>query len=173
MKKISLKFDPRLTEKEKSNSRRSSRYLAIKLLFIAHKGYKCEVCDEYHNVRSLSFHHLDGDTKENDVSRMIHSYRSNSFNQKAYDTIMSEVDKCILLCENCHQKLHEFEVYNSDIYNNSIKYLTNFQDNLKMNVEDRLDIREFKKMYNLEYRSKSNESIKKKLERKGVTVKPK
>lgn len=173
MKLNNLRYDPRLSERERANSRRSSRYLAIKMLFIAHKGYKCEACDEYHNVRSLSFHHLEGNDKEKDISKMIHKYRSCSFTQKAYDDIMLEVDKCILLCENCHQQLHEFEVYNSDVYNNSIKYITGIQEELKIKGSDRFDIREFRKMYDLEYRSKSNESCKNKLEPRRSKVKPK
>lgn len=164
MKNIKLIYDPRSTDREKHNVRRSAKHLAIKLLLIAHKGYKCEICEEYYNTRSLSFHHLGEEEKENDISRMVHKYRSNKLTQEGYDEMMNEVDKCVLLCENCHQRVHEFEIYNTDVYRNAITYINKIQSTLSIKLKDRFDIREFKKMYNDEFRKRSSGSMKRKLE---------
>ena len=55
---------------------------------------KCK-CGEDHPA-CLEFHHVNDD-KEGNVSNLMTS---------SFDTIMKEVNKCILLCANCHRKLH-------------------------------------------------------------------
>ncbi len=61
-----------------------------------YKGGKCQICG-YDKCRdALDFHHLDGSKKEYNISSS-----SKSFNSKK-----SELDKCILLCANCHREVH-------------------------------------------------------------------
>lgn len=55
---------------------------------------KCE--DKRHYV--LDFHHKD-DNKKNTISRMVAMGLSNK-------TIQEEIDKCVILCSNCHRELH-------------------------------------------------------------------
>jgi hypothetical protein len=62
------------------------------------KGKKCHFCDESEPV-CLDFHHLDGTTKEYNIGSMGYSTYS-------IDTIMKEVEKCVILCSNCHRKVH-------------------------------------------------------------------
>ena len=58
----------------------------------------CAVCWEMNPV-VIDFHHTDPDTKETEVSSML------SMNRKI-PRIIAEMDKCTLLCKNCHAKLH-------------------------------------------------------------------
>lgn len=66
------------------------------------KEYKsklfCEVCGENH-IAVLDFHHKDRDLKLKNISEMIHS----CFSQ---EKIKKEIEKCKVLCSNCHRKLH-------------------------------------------------------------------
>ncbi|WP_224333358.1 homing endonuclease associated repeat-containing protein [Haloprofundus halobius] len=58
----------------------------------------CAQCSEHHPA-CLDFHHLDPDTKEKSISKMItYGYGKTRLRE--------EIDKCELLCANCHRKLH-------------------------------------------------------------------
>lgn len=62
----------------------------------------CALCHEPHPV-CLSFHHLDPTTKRFLVSQG----KNNGYSVK---TIVAEMDKCIIVCENCHRKIHNGRV---------------------------------------------------------------
>jgi len=86
----------------------------VKLKLIEYKGGKCEVetCKYNKSVWSMSFHHQD--PKEKDFSISGKSY--------SFERLKKEVDKCVLLCGNCHGEVHE-EIYEkgySDIINKII-----------------------------------------------------
>ena len=75
----------------------NNRKAMLKEWFIDKKKLlKCERCSESDYI-CLDFHHI-GD-KENDVSRMV----SNGCSIK---NIENEINKCIVLCSNCHRKEH-------------------------------------------------------------------
>ncbi len=59
---------------------------------------KCERCPEDHPA-CLDFHHRDSREKEESISRMVRQALSEA-------TILKEIEKCIVLCSNCHRKLH-------------------------------------------------------------------
>lgn len=54
----------------------------------------CVICGEK-DPRCLDFHHRDPTTKIHNVSHLINSM----------DAMLKEMDKCDLLCANCHRKL--------------------------------------------------------------------
>ena len=66
---------------------------------------KCAKCGESRGY-VLDFHHIDPTQKENTIARMT----SNKSNLK---DIQKEVDKCIVLCANCHREFHHFEKINN------------------------------------------------------------
>lgn len=55
----------------------------------------CKRCGFRKHPRALQFHHTNPDEKTMGVSRMI----QNSF---SWDRILEEIDKCEILCANCH-----------------------------------------------------------------------
>lgn len=61
-------------------------------------GLKCSKCGEDHPA-CLVFHHVNPTQKEYTIAYMIN--RSYSMNK-----IQKEKTKCIVLCANCHHKLH-------------------------------------------------------------------
>ena len=50
----------------------------------------------------LDFHHKDPSIKDGTISRM-------TSNNKNMSNIQQEIDKCVVLCANCHREFHYFE----------------------------------------------------------------
>jgi hypothetical protein len=69
-----------------------------KLKWIAYKGSKCEVCGYNRSVRALHFHHRNPTEKDFTLGK----YRC-----RAWETVKAELDKCALLCANCHAEAHD------------------------------------------------------------------
>lgn len=65
---------------------------------LIYKGGTCIVCGYLRSVRALHFHHLDPSRKE---------FRVGSGNTRAWATIKRELDKCVVLCGNCHSEAHD------------------------------------------------------------------
>ena len=80
-------------------SRCSRKYYIVKLkqMAVSYKGGKCERCGYDKNIGALDFHHLDPKQKEFEISKVRH---------KSIEDIKEELDKCILLCANCHREEH-------------------------------------------------------------------
>lgn len=81
-----------------------------KLELINYKGGKCQICGYYKSSRALQFHHINPDEKDFTISGKNYSW----------DKMVKEVDKCILLCGNCHSEVHDEIDSNgfSDLINN-------------------------------------------------------
>lgn len=61
-------------------------------------GKSCEICKEKYPL-CLDFHHKDPKDKLNSVSDLV-------IRGYAREVILKEIDKCIVLCKNCHVKQH-------------------------------------------------------------------
>ncbi len=64
-----------------------------------YKGGKCMVCDYNRCQRALSFHHLNPQEKDFDLSSRGLT--------RSWERIKKEIDKCVLLCANCHMEVHD------------------------------------------------------------------
>lgn len=73
------------------------RDLIEKINKIKSKG--CSNCGFNKFVECIQFHHLDPLIKEESICEMISA-------AKKEKEIMEEINKCILLCANCHMELH-------------------------------------------------------------------
>lgn len=73
------------------------RMINFKSLCVEYKGGKCIVCgyNKYHGA--LEFHHMNPDDKDFTISQM----RKYSFD----NLVKFELDKCVLLCANCHREV--------------------------------------------------------------------
>ena len=72
----------------------------MKLKAIEYKGGKCERCGYDKNKDVLEFHHKNPQKKEFSIS--------SNFN-RSWESLKKELDKCIILCANCHRELHSAE----------------------------------------------------------------
>lgn len=71
----------------------------IKELSIEYKGGCCERCGYNKYIGALEFHHLDPNEKDFNLSKKGHC--------RSWEKVKIELDKCILLCANCHREIHE------------------------------------------------------------------
>jgi len=71
-------------------------------------GYKnefcCKLCGYDKCISSLDFHHLDPTKKDFNISRCKNLYLN--------DSIKLELDKCDVICANCHRELHALQELN-------------------------------------------------------------
>ena len=65
-------------------------------------GGKCKLCKYDRCQRALDFHHV-GEDHKNDKSFGI----SSNGMLAAWETLLQEVKKCILVCSNCHREIHD------------------------------------------------------------------
>ena len=62
--------------------------------------YRCEHCGFEHPTSApFDFHHINPDEKEGEIGHLVRS--------ASIKRLEKEVDKCILLCSNCHRIEHE------------------------------------------------------------------
>jgi 5-methylcytosine-specific restriction endonuclease McrA len=67
-----------------------------KLRAVALLGSKCSICGYDKTYRALEFHHINPKEKSFAVSANLN---------KAWKLIETELDKCVLLCANCHREV--------------------------------------------------------------------
>ena len=84
-------------EKAKFNSYCIERWKRRKIEAIEYKGGKCQVCgyDKYYGA--LEFHHRDPNEKGVDWGKM---------RLMSKEKLLAELDKCDILCANCHREAH-------------------------------------------------------------------
>lgn len=74
------------------------RVRKFKSMMIEYKGGKCVRCGYDRYQGALEFHHIDPSKKDFTLSRL----KMNKFD----DRVRGELDKCILVCSNCHREIH-------------------------------------------------------------------
>lgn len=82
-----------------TESRRLKKQQAAQYL-----GGKCEVCGYNKCISALEFHHKNGDEKDVSISALTN---------RTWNKLQKELDKCQLLCANCHRELHAASRCNS------------------------------------------------------------
>ena len=60
-------------------------------------GNKCQICGYDKCIQALDFHHVNPEEKEFD-------FKDNT--NRSWQTTRNEIQKCILLCANCHREVH-------------------------------------------------------------------
>lgn len=73
------------------------RRFALKDKCIEYKGGKCQTCGYDKCKKSMHFHHVDPSLKDFTIS---------GAHARSWNKIKAELDKCILVCSNCHGEIH-------------------------------------------------------------------
>jgi hypothetical protein len=73
------------------------KQLARKVECVKYKGGKCIVCNYDKYIGALDFHHVNPEEKEFNIAQ-LRSY--------SLEFLIKELDKCVLLCKNCHAEVH-------------------------------------------------------------------
>jgi hypothetical protein len=74
----------------------AKRRRRLREMALEYKGGKCVFCGYAKCSKALDFHHL-GDKKFGLSERGL---------TRSWEIIKAELDKCILVCANCHRELH-------------------------------------------------------------------
>ncbi len=109
--------------------------IRLKEKLVEYKGGKCERCGYNKCITALEFHHLDPNEKEFGVG---------NFEVLSFDKCKKEVDKCILVCSNCHREIHyeEYLKKQQEEEKEEIKVFTEI-----LNNRDKYDIKHINKSY--------------------------
>lgn len=89
------------------------------------RGGKCEKCGYDKNMAALEFHHINPDEKEFQID-MRH------FSNNSLEKLQTELDKCILLCANCHREEHNEDL----IMTNVPEIIKNAEDKKSFSNQD-------------------------------------
>ncbi len=76
----------------------AKRRRKIRLQAIQHLGGKCMKCGYNKYPEVLEFHHKNPKEKEFGISRSGHC--------RSWERVKKEIEKCNLLCANCHREIH-------------------------------------------------------------------
>ncbi len=68
------------------------------------KNKGCEICGYNKHPEILDFHHKNRNDKNKGVNILMKTLKN-------IETIKKEIEKCILVCPNCHRELHLMERY--------------------------------------------------------------
>lgn len=80
-----------------ANARRYRSQKNLKQKMFEYLGGECKVCGIKEPLCIFDFHHIDPGTKD---------FSLNEKKSLSFDKIKSELDKCIILCANCHRIEH-------------------------------------------------------------------
>jgi hypothetical protein len=83
------------------------RRLKVKEMAIAYKGGRCNCCGYDKCKDSLEFHHIMRDGKSFGISAKGYT--------RSWKSIKSELDKCVMLCANCHREWHAGMINENDL----------------------------------------------------------
>jgi len=111
-----------------------------KKTFLSYKNiFKCEICGYDKSNCSLDFHHNDSNDKDFVLSQI-----SIIFNnvQDLTDKIENEIDKCTVLCKNCHNLEH----FNVEFFEKYKDIIIKKSENLK-ETQAKIDRNKVKNMY--------------------------
>ena len=70
----------------------------IKSLAVISKGGKCQYCGYNRCICTLDFHHLDPKGKDFGLGQNALT--------RSWERTKNELDKCVLVCSNCHKEIH-------------------------------------------------------------------
>ena len=90
-------------ERKETSTKRGREYRAgLKRKALNLLGGKCSKCDYNRCIGALEFHHLDPSQKEITLNEALS-------NHWAWERIVEELSKCIVLYSNCHKEKHYTE----------------------------------------------------------------
>lgn len=76
----------------------AKRRKKIRLMALEYLGGKCCFCGYNRCSSALDFHHRDASTKEFGLSQ--------NGMTRSWERTKAELEKCVLVCANCHREIH-------------------------------------------------------------------
>ena len=94
--------------RRQTNAQRRTRLPTreVKETLLAQMGQEsCSRCGYNEFISALEFHHRNPKQKDSQVSKLVSRYATTP-SESNMELLISEANKCIVLCSNCHQALH-------------------------------------------------------------------
>ena len=70
----------------------------IRQMAVEYKGGRCQECGYSSCIEALEFHHSNSSGKDFSISEKGYT--------RSWAKVKKELDKCMLLCANCHREIH-------------------------------------------------------------------
>lgn len=70
----------------------------VRELAVEYKGGKCQKCGYRRCIEALEFHHIEVSKKDFGISAKGYT--------RSWKRVKEEIDKCVMLCANCHREIH-------------------------------------------------------------------
>ena len=102
---------------ERDRTRDKLRKISFKVKAIEYLGGKCQVCGYNKCIASLDFHHRNPKLKNKNIK---------DISNNTWKTVQNELDKCILLCCNCHRELHWEKSHGQEFRREVDEYLSTY-----------------------------------------------
>ena len=94
-----------------------------KILLLNHKQkHQCENCGYSKSLNALEFHHIDPTQKDFQISSIHFNIK-----EDIPINIKNEIDKCIVLCSNCHNDQH----FDYNFYNDNLDKIISMSNNIR------------------------------------------
>lgn len=123
-----------------NNERNTYRGNSTKKIFLEYKNIICcEKCGYDKCMGSLDFHHLNANDKDFKLSNIFVIYNNVS---DLKEKIENELDKCEVLCKNCHAELHYDDGFLNDNYEKILKKSKNIKE-----IQSKINREEIRKLY--------------------------
>jgi hypothetical protein len=90
-KETNKKYQRYLQQKE--------RGIINKMKIFLSRGGKCEECGYNKNLAAIDFHHVDPSNKSFQIDLRV-------FANSSLERILKEIEKCVMICANCHREHH-------------------------------------------------------------------
>lgn len=91
-------YQQRWASENKKPKRQQTSWLKRKEMVAKAKDKPCAICNQSYPPVVMDLHHRDPSVKDSSVSKIMKS--------ASYQTLQEEIDKCVVLCANCHRLLH-------------------------------------------------------------------
>ncbi len=75
-----------------------ARRKKVRVMAVRYKGGSCSQCGYNRCIDALEFHHIDPAQKDFNISSKGYT--------RSWERVQEELDKCIIICANCHRELH-------------------------------------------------------------------
>jgi len=85
-----------------NNKKKHLKRNILKCKLIENRGAECENCGYNESPEILQWHHINPSEKSFEISRATSSIGP----KQSITEIEKETEKCLLLCPNCHCKIH-------------------------------------------------------------------
>lgn len=80
----------------------SKRRRKLKQLAVDYLGGSCQLCGYSKTLAALDFHHKDPTQKDFGIAARGAT--------RSFEKIKIELDKCLLVCANCHREIHAGDI---------------------------------------------------------------